>query len=497
MHELKLTGGKIVDGTGAPPKPSDVAINGGRITEIAADVGAAHEVIDARGLFIAPGFIDAHSHACGEGVGSILNAPEAPSAVLQGVTTVVTGMCGYSPLEIGAYYDAVAQQGTAVNCTLLIGHNSIRQEVMGNRAGPPTPEELGEMRRLVRVGMQQGALGLSTGLWYVPGAYADTDEIVELTRELSAFGGIYASHVRSENAATGEAALQEAIEIGRRTGVAVQVAHLKAAERPAWGQGRQRLAILEGGRSQGVDIHADAYPYTASSTSLNVCLPPEAFEGEGLAAKLRNPQQAQAYRTHIAQRLERIGGPQRVLVVSAARPGLAGKRLHEAAQDMGLHPVEAILELVRLGPNSAIYFVMDQADVDEIITHPLVMIGSDAGVRRPGEGHCHPRTWGTFPRVLRRYVRELGRLQWSEAIRKMTAQTARKFRLRDRGVVRKGAWADLVLWDPESVADRATFEDPHQPPVGIHMVLVNGQRVAVNGELTGARPGMVIRGFSQ
>jgi N-acyl-D-aspartate/D-glutamate deacylase len=495
LHELKIAGGWLVDGTGSPPCEGEIAVSGGRISEIAGDVGVAREVIEAEGLFVTPGFIDPHSHACGEGLGSILNAPTAPSAILQGITTVVTGMCGYAPLETGAHLDAIAERGTALNCALMVGHNTIRRHVMELRAEAPTATELDAMRRLVRTGMEQGALGLSSGLWYVPGAYAETEELIELAREAASFGGLYASHLRGENAETGPQALEEAIEIGRQAGVPVQVAHLKAAERPAWGQARQRLERLVRAQAEGVDVHADVYPYDASATSLNVCLPPEAFEGEGLQAKLGEPVKAAQYRAHITGRLERVGGPAQVLITAASRADVVGKRLGEAAKLMALSPEDAIITLVLSGSNGAIYFAMDQADVDEIAAHPLVMVGSDSSVRRPGEGLCHPRTWGTFPRFLARYVRDLGRLNWGGAIHKMTGQPAAKFRLRDRGVLRAGAWADIVVFDPQSIRDRATYEEPHAAPVGIRTVLVNGVRVAVEGEVTGTLPGHVVRGF--
>jgi len=493
VHELKVTGGAVVDGTGAPPRECEVAVSGGRITEVGPSVGPAHQVIDTAGLLVAPGFIDPHSHACGQGIGAVLHAPTAPSAICQGVTTLVTGMCGYSPLEIGAHYDAVAKQGAAVNYALLIGHNAVRQQVLEQRAQAPTDLELARMRSLVRIAMEQGAHGLSSGLWYVPGAYAETEELIELTREVAPFGGLYASHIRGEDAESGPAALEEAITIGREAGAPVQVAHLKAAERPAWGQGPQRLERLERAQAEGVDVHADAYPYDASATGLAVCLPPEAFEGVGLRTRLQDPDNARRYRAHVTGRLERLGGPDRVLITAAHRTDVTGKRLDEAARLMGTEPEDAIISLVLGGSTSAVYFAMDQADVDRIVVHPLVMIGSDSSVRRPGEGMCHPRTWGTFPRVLARYARELGTLSWGGAIHKMTAQPAAKFGLQDRGVLREGAWADIVVLDPQTVGDRATYDAPHTAPVGICTVLVNGVRVVDGGQVTGARPGHVLR----
>jgi len=495
VHELKIAGGWLVDGTGSPPREGEVAISGGRIAEVGDDAGPAREVIEAAGLFVSPGFIDPHSHACGEGMGSVLNAPTAPSAILQGITTVVTGMCGYAPIEVGAHLDAVAERGTALNYALMVGHNTIRRHAMELRAEAPTAAELEAMRRLVRTGMEQGALGLSSGLWYVPGAYAATEEVIELAREVAPFGGLYASHLRSENAETGPQALEEAIDIGREAGVAVQVAHLKAAERPAWGQAAQRLERLVRAQAEGVEVHADMYPYDASATSLNVCLPPEAFEGEGLQAKLEDPVKAREYRAHIAGRLERVGGPEKVLITAASRADVVGKRLDEAAAIMSLPAEEAVIALVLSGSNSAIYFAMAQSDVDAIATHPLVMVGSDSSVRRPGEGMCHPRTWGTFPRFLARYVRDLGRLDWGGAVHRMTGQPAAKFRLRDRGVLRPGAWADIVIFDPHTIRDRATYEEPHAAPVGIRTVLVNGVRVAADGVVTETLPGQVVRGF--
>ncbi len=494
MHELKIAGGQVIDGTGAAPRPAEVGVSGGRITDVAEEVGPARAVIEADGLYVAPGFIDAHSHADGEGVGSLLHAPEAPSAILQGVTTVIAGMCGFSPLLTGAHLDAVAEKGAVLNLGVMIGHNSIRKEVLGLHAGAPTPTQLTAMRDLVAAGMRQGARGLSTGLWYVPGAYARIEEIVALARVAAEFGGVYASHLRSENAETGPAALAEAIEIGRQAQIPVEVAHLKAAERPAWGQGPARLAMLEQARAEGVDIHADAYPYDASSTNLNVLLPAEAFEEDGLRAKLADPARAREYRAHIADRLERIGGPDRVIVaLAAARPEAAGRRLGQLAAEVGQSAEDLVIDLVVGGHTSAIYFSMDQADVDMIVEHPLVMIGSDSSVRRPGEGVCHPRTWGTFVRVLARYARERKTLAWGEAIHRMTGLPARKFGLTDRGVLQPGAWADLVLFDPQAVQDRATYDDPHAAPSGIRRVLVNGETVVVDGEIGQARPGQVLR----
>jgi len=494
LHELKISGAQVVDGTGVPPREAEVAISGGRVMGVAADVGAARQVVEADGLYLAPGFIDVHSHADGEGVGSILHAPTAPSAILQGVTTVVAGMCGFSPLQIGAHLDAVAQKGTAVNYALMIGHNGVRKEVMGLCAEAPSAGELARMRALVAVGMRQGARGLSTGLWYVPGAYAATEEIVELAKVAAELGGLYASHLRSENAETGPQALEEAIEIGRQAGAAVQVAHLKAAERPAWGQGPARLKMLEEARAEGADIHADAYPYDASATNLNVLLPAEAFEGEGLAPKLTDPAQAREFRAHIVGRMERIGGPDHVLIaLAAARPEAAGRRLDQVAGELGVSPEDAVIELVLGGNTSAIYFGMDQADVDAILVHPLVMIGSDSSVRSPGEGVCHPRTCGTFVRVLARYARELGGLDWGTAVHKMTGLPAVKFGLGDRGVIRAGAWADVVLFDPQTVGDHATYDDPHAAPSGIRRVLVNGEVVVEEGRIVGVLPGQVLR----
>ena len=494
MHEIKVVGGQVIDGTGSLPRPAEVGISGGRVTEVAEEVGPARAVIDADGLFVAPGFIDVHSHGDGEGVGSLLHAPTAPSVILQGVTTVIAGMCGFSPLQIGPHLDAVAEMGVTLNYGVMIGHNAIRKEVMGLQAGAPTPAQLAAMRDLVAAAMRHGARGLSTGLWYVPGAYAQTEEIIALARAAAELGGLYASHLRSENAESGPQALAEAIEIGRQAGISVEVAHLKAAERSAWGQGPARLAQIEQARARGVEIHADAYPYEASATGLNVLLPPEAFEGEGLKSKLSDPVRAREYRAHIAERLERIGGPGEVIIaLAAARPEVAGRRLDEVAAALGQSVDDLVLELVLGGATSAIYFSMDQADVDAIVTHPLVMIGSDSSLRHPGEGVCHPRTWGTFPRVLSRYARELQAVDWGPAVHKMTGLPARKFGLMDRGVLQPGAWADLVLFDPQRVQDNATYDDPHAAPSGIRQVLVNGETVVVDGAITEARPGRVLR----
>lgn len=493
MHELKIVGGSVIDGTGAPPRESEIAVSGGRITALSDDVGAAHRTIDAGGLSIAPGFVDPHTHASGEGIGAILNAPTAPSATSQGVTTIISGMCGYSPLEIGTHLDAVAEKGAALNYAVVVGHNSIRSHVMEQRAGPPTSAELDRMRALIANGIKQGAFGMSTGLWYVPGAYAQTDELVELAKVAAEHGGLYASHIRSENAETGPAALEEAIEIGRQARIPVQVAHLKAADRPAWGQGPERLAMIERGRAEGVDVHADAYPYDASATNLNVLMPAEAFEGNGLEANISDPKRLRECKEYILRRLGRIGGTDRVLITAASDSDVVGNRLDEASKKLSTSPEDLVIKLVLAGYTSAIYFGLNQDDVDAIITHPLVMIGSDSSVRAPGEGICHPRTWGTFPRVLARYVRESGALEWGEAVAKMTSRPAAKFGLRDRGVVEEGAWADLVIFDAEKIVDTATYDAPHGAPLGIRQVLVNGVPVVVDGEVSGKLPGQVLR----
>jgi len=494
MHDVIIVNGRLVDGTGAPATEADLALQDGRIAAIGSALGAARQTVDAAGLIVAPGFIDPHNHADSMGHGGIAEVPAAPNFLPQGVTTVIGGNCGLSPVDLADHFARVQAGEPAINYGCLIAHGSVRQRVMGNAMEAPGAQRLDEMRDWVAAALEAGAVGLSSGLWYAPGVYAETGELVELARIAADYGRLYTSHIRNERIGTGETAIAEAIEIGRRAGVPVEISHFKCAEQPAWGRATSRLRMLEEARAGGLDVNADAYPYTASSTGLGVLLPAEAHEGEGAPAKLGDPALRAAYREHVRGEIADGGGADRILLTRVQpRTELGGKRLDEVAQQMGLAPENAVLEILEHGTASAIYFMMDQADVDTIVEHPLILIGSDGSLQIPGDGSCHPRSWGTFARVLGRYARERATLSWEQAVHKMTGMTAAKFGLKGRGVLAEGNWADVVVFDPATIADRATYDDPHQPPAGIAHVFVNGRLALSGGHPTGARAGQVLR----
>ncbi|MFQ6133225.1 MAG: amidohydrolase family protein [Armatimonadota bacterium] len=493
MLDIALVNGQLVDGLGGEPKAADLGIKGGRIETIAPRLGAAKLTIDAAGRCVAPGFIDVHNHGHVEGEGGVLTAPGCQNLVAQGVTTIVCGNCGDSPLPIGEHLARVEAVPRAVNYAVLVGHGVVRSHVMGTRASKPTSAEAEDMRSIVAEAMDQGAVGVSTGLWYVPGAFAEVSEIIDLATVVSAAGGIYASHVRDE-ADGGLAAAEEAIEVGRRAGISVQISHLKRWGQPHAGTSADLLARVDAARAAGISVNADAYPYEASSTGLATLLPRKAFESGKFEERMDDPEQREQAQAFARARLENIGGPERVLITRcSADASLVGKRLAEAASIMGQTAEDCIIELVIAGPVGGVFFAMDPADVDRILSHPAVMVGSDGSAHADGESLCHPRTYGCFARVLRRMVREKKLLSLGEAVRKMTSLPAAKFGFQGRGALAEGNWADIVVFDPQTIADTATYEQPRQYPVGLDWALVNGEVVFERGQFTPARPGRILR----
>ena len=524
--DLVLKGGTLLDGTGAPAWVADVGIVGDAIAalgSIAREQG--RRVVEVPGLHLAPGFIDIHSHSDS----SILAYPGAESRVRQGVTTEVTGNCGHSvaPLEgvdaearratllqdegieatwgsVGDYFHRLEQTQVAANQILLLGQGTLRENAVGNVDRPLTPEEMKQVVRAVEEGMDHGAFGLSTGLEYTPGSYTPTDEIVALTRVVARRGGFYASHIRNEEAGLLEA-VDEAIEIGRRTGARVQISHLKAAGQPNWSKQRAALDLIAAARAAGVEVLADAYPYTAYSTGLTIFLETWAREGDeqALVARLRDPESWQRIRRQTAARVRNDPGGFELIVISRVRTegnrAAVGMNLVEIAGAWSIEPVDALLRLLE-EESGGVGFIghgMSDANVEMVLAHPLVMIGSDgvsmAPVGKAAETRPHPRSYGAFARVLRRYVRERHLFDLPTAIRKMTSMPADQAGLRDRGRLARGQKADLVAFDATEIEDRATFEKPHQYAAGIVHVLVNGRFVVEEGRLTGARPGAVLR----
>lgn len=500
-YDVLIRGGTVVDGTGSPRYQADVALRGDRIVRVSRtplDPRSAGVVIEATGRIVAPGFIDMHAH-----LDPLLRLPDAESHVRQGVTLALGNPDGGGALPLKPYLDSAQRAGLGMNVAFLIGHNSIRARVMGLENRAPTPAELARMQALVDEGMSDGAFGLSTGLRYIPGYYSKTDEVVALATVAAARGGIYTSHLREEGLGLFDG-VGEAITIGREARIPIVLTHHKAVGRQMWGQSVRTLAMVDSARRAGIDVMIDQYPYTASQTSLSVLIPPWALANgdSALARRMKDPVLRDSIIRGVIEFLlnDRGGGDLKRVQFGRVRwkPDLEGRTLHDWAVERGIAPTpEAAAPLVvegeLSGGASMIYHVIDEGDVRRIMAHPQTMIASDGRLTKPGEGQPHPRAYGTFPRVLGRYVRELGVLTLEQGVHKMTGMPAARLGLADYGVVREGATANLVVFDAATVADQATFTSPHQYPVGISDVLVNGARVVVNGAMTSARPGRVLR----
>jgi N-acyl-D-amino-acid deacylase len=470
---LLVKSGLVIDGTAAPGRAADVRIVGDAISEVGPNLAprSGERVIDASGLAVVPGFIDMHSHA-DDGIGE---APDATSQVRQGITTALVGQDGGGDLPVAAFFDEVERVHPAINFAASVGHGSVRHIVMGadfKRAA--TPSELAIMRALVERGMRDGAVGLSSGLEYDPGFYATLDELVSLAEVAGRFGGVYSSHVRDEeNDFVG--AWKEAIEVGRRAHVAVEISHMKAASKPVWGHAAEGLRVLEAARAEGLRVMGDWYPYTYWASVMYVLIPDRDFEN----------------REKWTRGLEEIGGAANVLVTEyRPDPSLNGKTLAEIAQARHVDPAALIVDMVHAaGPDIGIIGTsMVDEDLRAIAAHPQVLICSDGQLAGK-----HPRSYNAFPRVLARYVREQRLISLEEAIAKMTARPAAQLGFEDRGVIAPGKKADVVIFDPATIADHGTPANPSAAPTGIETVIVNGQVVLDRGTMTTARPGRALR----
>jgi len=493
MLDLLIRNAKVCDGAGNPWFRADVGVRGDAVVHVGPSREKAHTVIDARRFVVCPGFIDVHTHA-----EAIIDDPTARNLLRQGITTVISGNCGDCAWPLEDHLKAVKRARPAVNVGVLVGHGTLRRQVMGAAKRAPTRKEQAALRRLCETAMRAGALGMSTGLFYVPGAYARLPELVDLARVVAAHGGIYASHKRSAGGKIFEA-LREAAAIGKKAGLPVHISHLKVLHR----RGRTRkdradevLGVFRAARDGGIDMTFDVHPYPATWTSLSaVAIPPWVSKDGALRERLRRAAVRRRIAGEVAGKIAWIGGPDRITVARfAPEPAVEGQSLARIAAARGAKAAEAAMDLIAEGDPKCIFHALRPDDVARIICDPNGMIASDAGVVPSRRGVTHPRNYGTFPRVLREYVRERGLLTLENAVRKMTSFPARTVGLHDRGVIAPGMKADLVLFDPKRIADRATFDEPHRFPTGIRAVIVNG-RIAWDGRRVAPdRPGRVLRG---
>jgi len=499
-YDIIIENGKIADGSGSNLYEANIYIRNGKIFFIGEQPAAtAPQILDATGLIIAPGFIDMHTHSESKS----LAFPTVENYIRQGVTTMVGGNCGTSPFPIGDFMNQTEATGIGPNLALLVGHNTVRQKVMGTENRLSTDEELKVMCDLVQSAMDEGAFGMSTGLKYIPGAYSNTEEVVALASTVSENGGFYATHMREEGIGLLES-VEEAIDIGRQARLPVQISHHKAVGKSMWGNSVKTLELIDQARSEGIQVTADQYPYTATSTTLTIIFPAWSLAGgmDSLKTRLDNPAQRQKIKDGIVWNIiyDRGGGDPASIVVANYPPktDYNGKNLAEITELKDKTPTpenaaEVLMDMVYSGGGSGIYHCLHEDDVKQIMTHPFVMHASDGSTIEFGEAQPHPRNYGTFPRILGRYVRDQEVISLTESIRKMTKLPASVLGLNDRGEIKTGFWADVIIFDPNSIIDHATFVAPHQYPSGISYVLVNG-RIAINhGKSTKSLSGKVLK----
>ena len=499
--DLLIKNGRIVDGTGTPWYEADVGIVGDRITRVGNLSGAtAPQVIDATGLIVAPGFIDPHTHA----LRGIFDVPNAESALLQGVTTLTEGNDGSSPYPIDRHYADIQDLRISPNWAIFVGQGTIRQRVIGFGLRKASPQEMDRMKQMVRDAMEQGALGISTGLFYVPGSFTSTEEVIELSKVAAEYNGIYISHIREEAAQLIDS-VQETIRIGEEAGIPVQITHHKVIGVENWGASIESLRLVDEARARGVDVTIDQYPYTASQTSINALIPQWAQAGgrEEMLNRINSPETYSTIKNEVIAKIlyDRGGGDPKNVFISRNSwdPNMAGKNLAELTMEAGMEPTpenaaEIVFDIIRGGGATAVYHAIGPEDVDRIMRHPATAIGSDGPVGVFGEGAPHPRQYGTFARILGHYVRERGVITLEEAVKKMSSQSARRLSIHDRGLITEGYFADVAVFDAEEIIDRASFEQPHQYATGMKFVLVNGEVVVENGVHTGRRPGRILHG---
>ncbi len=525
--DVLIRGGRIVDGTGNPSYLGDVGIRQGRIAAIGRLTGkSAPRVIDATGLTVTPGCVDIHNHSDF----SLVTDGDAQSMVRQGVTSMILGEGGSAApvggkqtrrdleghsdwTDFNGYFARLLKQGISTNMGTYVGSSQIWTYVRGARAGPPTPEEVSQMRDLVRQAMQQGTLGVASSLSGPPGAWIDTATLIAMCQVASEFGGIYSTHMRTEGHGVFES-VAEAIEIGRKAHVPVDIIHLKIAEHKLWGQMPELIASIQSARAQGQEVEAHVYPYRAGQNDLSSIIPPWAHEGgsQAMIQRLRDPSLRTRLESEITNGIPgtnwynhytATGTWEGMLLVSLSNPQykrFEGKRMNEVIQTLGKKPIDVLFELIEANSGSVptVYFHHSEDDMRYALKQPFVSIGSDGtAVKTEGpaaRGNPHPRYYGTFPRVLGRYVREEKLISLEEAIRKMTSANSAKVRIYDRGLLRPGQWADVTVFNAGTIIDHATYDKPHQYSTGVEYVVVNGKLVLEKGNHTGARPGVILYG---
>jgi len=499
-YDIIFKSANIVDGTGKKSYKGDVAIASDKIVKIGdCKRDRATEIININDLTLCPGFVDLHAH-----LEPLPIIPDATSALRMGVTTALGGPDGSSPIHIGNYLDSLDRIGMGINVGYLIGHNSVRSQVLGMEARAPDRDELATMQELIAKGMKDGAFGISTGLKYLPGAFSKVEEVIALAKTASSFGGIYTSHLREEGLGLFDG-VEEAIRIARDAEIPVVLTHHKAIGQPMWGSSKQTLQMVEKARAEGLDVMVDQYPYTASYTSISVLIPPWSMEG-GRYDKFAERIQDKVLRDSIHKGIvfnimnDRGGGDLKRIQLARFnwKPELEGKTLYDWALAEGLEPTaengaDLVIEAQLHRGASAIYHAMSDEDVERIMVHPMTMIASDGRITEFKKGFPHPRVHGTFPRVLGHFSRDKAIMPLEEAIRKMTSMPAQRMGLSDRGILKEGAFADIVIFDPETIIDKATFTKPHQYPEGIYYVLINGKMAIKDGEFHDVRNGKVLR----
>lgn len=500
-YDIILKNVKVFDGNGGTPYLGDVAVIGNQIQlGTIKSNDTADKIIDEKGLAVAPGFIDIHAH-----LEPIEIFPQAESAIRMGCTTALGGPDGSSPINLKNFLDTLEEMGTGINVAYLIGHNSVRSEVLGLENREPTSEELSKMNSLVEKGMKDGAFGMSTGLKYLPGTWAKLDEIISLSKTAASLGGIYTSHLREEGLGLFDG-VQEAIDIARDADIPVVLTHHKAIGLPMWGSSDKTLQMVAEARAAGLDVMVDQYPYTASYTGISVLIPPWSMVGgryDKFAERVADPALKDSIKKGIVYNImnDRGGGDLKRIQLAKFnwKPELEGKTLYDWAEVEGMEPnaengAELVIQAQLNRGASAIYHAISPDDVENIMKGPNTIIASDGRITEFENGFPHPRVYGTFPRVIGHYARDKGVLSMEEAIKKMTSMPAKRLGLKDRGIIEDGKKADLVIFDPETIIDKATFEKPHQYPEGIEYVIINGKVVLEKGTFNDIKTGTILRG---